>query len=457
MAGRERMSSVDRAWLMMDDPTNPMVINGFWIFEEPLQYEQALAVLEERLLIHERFRQRVVERRGALRTRAYWEVDPAFDLRAHVGRIVLPPPGDRKALNDTVARLLTAPLALDRPLWTFTLIEGYGGGSVFFGRIHHCIGDGAALVRVLLSLTDGSAEGARRAPAAASPILSEAGLVMISSSNTSPSLTSDLRGNAGANYHAGYYRVSSNDLHQAEAVAEFVYSELGLRRMATIHDGDPYTTGLTGAFAIAFEALGGTVTAVAEVSRGDTDMAPVLTRIAADSPEGIFFPLFPDEAGYVVRQIGEVDGLEGLALINSESLLFTELESVDAYLSGPEFDFGGNVNEATGRSGDSLFAAYQQKYHESANYAYMALAYDATTILLRAIEETAVADGDTLYIDRAKLRETLTSTTDFDGIIGSISCDSFGDCGTGLIHISHYTDPTVNDIAELPVVFRYAP
>ena len=156
MAGRERMSSVDRAWLMMDDPTNPMVINGFWIFEEPLQYEQALAVLEERLLIHERFRQRVVQRRGALRPRAYWEVDPAFDLRAHVGRIVLPPPGDRKALNDTVARLLTAPLALDRPLWTFTLIEGYGGGSVFFGRIHHCIGDGAALVRVLLSLTDGS-------------------------------------------------------------------------------------------------------------------------------------------------------------------------------------------------------------------------------------------------------------------------------------------------------------
>ncbi len=167
MAGREPMSSVDRAWLMMDDPTNPMVINGFWIFEEPLLYEQVLAVLEERLLIHARFRQRVVEHRGALRPRAYWEVDPEFDLRAHVGRIVLPSPGDKKALNVTVARLLIAPLDLNRPLWRFTLIEGYGGGSVFFGRIHHCIGDGAALVRVLLSLTDGSAQGARRAPVAA--------------------------------------------------------------------------------------------------------------------------------------------------------------------------------------------------------------------------------------------------------------------------------------------------
>ena len=99
MAGREPMSSVDRAWLMMDDPTNPMVINGFWIFEELLPYERVLAVLEERLLIHARFRQRVVEHRGLLRTRACWELDPAFDLRAHVGRIVLPEPGDRQTLK----------------------------------------------------------------------------------------------------------------------------------------------------------------------------------------------------------------------------------------------------------------------------------------------------------------------------------------------------------------------
>ena len=295
------------------------------------------------------------------------------------------------------------------------------------------------------------------AAAAASPILSEAGLVMLSSSNTSPSLTSDLRGNPGANYHPGYYRVSSNDLYLGQAVAQFVHNQLGLHRVAAIHDGDPYTTGLTAAFTVAFEALGGAVTAVEQVSRGDTDMIPLLTRIAAGNPEGIFFPLFPDEAGHVVRQIKEVDGLEGLALINSESLLFTDLEMVDAYLTAPEFDFGANVNEATGRSGDELFAAYRQHYNDGANNAFMALAYDAATILLRAIEAVAVADGDTLFIDRARLREALTNTTGFNGIIGPISCDNFGDCGTGLVLIAHYTDPAVNDITQLPVVFRYAP
>ncbi|MYH62299.1 MAG: DUF1298 domain-containing protein, partial [Caldilineaceae bacterium SB0675_bin_29] len=45
MARREPMSSVDRAWLLMDDPTNPMVISGFRIFGASLKYEDVPAVL----------------------------------------------------------------------------------------------------------------------------------------------------------------------------------------------------------------------------------------------------------------------------------------------------------------------------------------------------------------------------------------------------------------------------
>ena len=87
----------------------------------------------------------------------------------------------------------------------------------------------------------------------------------------------------------------------------------------------------------------------------------------------------------------------------------------------------------------------------------MVYAYDATTMLLRAIEEVAVVDGDSLYIDRSKLREALTGFSDFKGIIGVITCDEFGDCGTGRVQISHHTDSSMTDIAELPVVHRFAP
>ena len=150
---------------------------------------------------------------------------------------------------------------------------------------------------------------------AASPIVSKAGLVMISSANSAPSLTSDLYGKAGKNYHPGYYRVASNDIHQARAVAEFVYNELDLRKVAAINDGDPYTVGITDAFSFAFANLGGSVVSVSVVSKGQVDMLPLLTSISTNNPEVIFFPLFPDEAAHIVRQIDKVDGLEDVTLV----------------------------------------------------------------------------------------------------------------------------------------------
>lgn len=292
----------------------------------------------------------------------------------------------------------------------------------------------------------------------AAPILSEAGLVLISATNTAPSLTSDLRGNAGAENHAGYYRTSNNDLYEAQAVAAFAHHDLSLRNMAVIHDGDPYTSGLANAFAAAFEAGGGTVT-VATVSKGQTEMVATLTEIAAAGPDGLFLPLFPDEAGEIMRQLGEAAGLEdvvvigGAALVDYEFLAIPETEGM--YLASPELNFESSVNEATGKDGGALSAAYEETYNEAPGSVYMAHAYDATTLLLRAIEEVAVAQGDTLFIDRARLREALTGTTGFSGVIGELTCDEFGDCGTGQLHIVHHTDSTITDAAELEIVYSH--
>ena len=298
------------------------------------------------------------------------------------------------------------------------------------------------------------------AAAAASPVLSKAGLVMVAPSTTSPSLTSDLNGTAGSNYHPGYYRTARNDLYQARAVAIFAYNERHLRSMADIHDGVPYTSGLTGAFTAAFKELGGSVATVA-INKGDTDMLPVLTQIAAGAPGRLFFPLFPDEGTNIVRQIDQIAGIEGVTLIGGSALLVSDFLSLPGsegvYSPGPESNFIGNNNESTGKSGEELFGDYREKYRESPTSAYLAHAYNAATILLRAIDDVAVADGDTMFIDRANLREALTATSDFSSIIGDISCDDFGDCGTGHVHISHHTNSNVTDVASLPCVYLFTP
>ena len=104
----------------------------------------------------------------------------------------------------------------------------------------------------------------------AAPLLTGAGMVLISPSNTSPTLTSDLAGNPSEHHHAGYYRTAHNDLHQGEAVAHFLRREQGISTAAAVHVGDVYTRSLAEAFATAFERLGGEVTTIREVSRAET-------------------------------------------------------------------------------------------------------------------------------------------------------------------------------------------
>ena len=298
------------------------------------------------------------------------------------------------------------------------------------------------------------------AAAAASPLISAAGLVMISPSNTSPSLTSDLAGTAGENYQPGYYRTAHNDLFQGRAVAEYVYNELGLRVAAAIHDGDPYTDGLAGAFRDAFIELGGTVPVYTAVNVGDVDMVPVLTEVASGSPEALFFPIFIAEGSFIAQQIGGVSGLENTVLIGADGLIsptFMELpEAEGIYHSGPDLGYGSNTNSHTDQNATGFLADYEAAYGEVPSAPFWAHSYDATTMLLDAIEKVAVDIDGTLYIDRQALRDELNETS-FEGIIGSLECDEYGDCGAQKITIILNNDSSNYEASSSNVVFSFSP
>ncbi len=150
----QRMSNADAAWLHMDRPTNLMVVNALMWFDEPLDVDRAREVVRERLVDRfPRFRQRIVEPRLGIGVPS-WQDDPGFDLDLHVHRLALPAPGDRPALQALVEDLMVVPLDRSKPLWHMYVIEGYGAGTAVLSRMHHCIADGIALTRVLLSLTD---------------------------------------------------------------------------------------------------------------------------------------------------------------------------------------------------------------------------------------------------------------------------------------------------------------
>lgn len=156
----EDMSNVDTAWLRMEQPNNLMMITGVFVFDQPLDFERFSATLEQRFLCFDRFRQRVVETRRGYR----WELDPHFDIANHLHHIALPAPGDQAALQNLVSDLMSMPLDFSKPLWQFHLVEGYQGGTAWICRLHHCIGDGIGLMRVLLAMADQSPDAAWQPP-----------------------------------------------------------------------------------------------------------------------------------------------------------------------------------------------------------------------------------------------------------------------------------------------------
>lgn len=153
----EPLTNVDAAWLGMEDPTNLMMVSGIMIFDKPINIEHLKAVLKYRFLKFDRFRQLVVQPKLRVAS-PYWEIDPHFNLDAHLHRIALPEPGDQAALQTLASDLMSTPLDFSKPLWQIHLIDNYGDGCAIMVRLHHCIADGIALMSVLLALTDFSAD-----------------------------------------------------------------------------------------------------------------------------------------------------------------------------------------------------------------------------------------------------------------------------------------------------------
>jgi WS/DGAT/MGAT family acyltransferase len=154
MTSRERISSVDTAWLRMDRAENLMQIVGVMIFEDRVDFERLKRTIARRMLRYRRFRQIAEENAEG----AWWIDDDNFDIDTHVRHSLLPAPGDLHELQKFVAETASEPLNAARPRWEFHLVETTLGHSALVARIHHAIGDGIALIGVMDSLTDEHAD-----------------------------------------------------------------------------------------------------------------------------------------------------------------------------------------------------------------------------------------------------------------------------------------------------------
>ena len=266
------------------------------------------------------------------------------------------------------------------------------------------------------------------AAVAALPIISRAGYVMLSPSNTTPGLTEADR-DAGGVWQPGYFRTSQNDLLLGDVTARFAYGELGARSLATIHDGSVYAESLQRVMARVFVEQGGDLLYEGSINVGDSDMTAILTEVAAAGPDVLFFPIFEPEGNFIAAQVATMAGLEDLMLVSAGGLMVASFPvnsgegAIGMLLSGPA---------VAGPEYAEFLELWQEAFGNSPPGSYHAHAFDATNILLDAIESVArITEDGEIFVGREALRSAIAATTDFNGITGTLSCSPTGDCATG--------------------------
>ena len=154
----ERLSSLDASFLYLERPSMHMHVAGVSMLDPrpdgPLSYDDVQRVVEARLHLAPRLRQRVLRVPGDF-ARPLWVDDDHFDLDFHLRRSAIPSPGGRFQLERAVGRVLSRPLDPAKPLWELYVFEGLAHQrTAVLLKMHHALADGISGMLIASALFD---------------------------------------------------------------------------------------------------------------------------------------------------------------------------------------------------------------------------------------------------------------------------------------------------------------
>lgn len=239
----------------------------------------------------------------------------------------------------------------------------------------------------------------------ASNIYNEAGIVMITPASTNPMVTD--RG------YRTIFRTCGRDDQQGKVEAEFATNELKVKRVAILHDKTTYGQGLADEFR---KNLWSEIEVVLYegVARGDKDFTAILTRVKSLQPDLLMFGGLYPEGGLIAKQMRELGlkchFLSGDGVFDPEFIRIAGPAAEGAYLS-----YAPSPQDIP--TAQNFLKTYSERWGEPGPYSLFA--YDATQVILKAIELAGTTEGK-------KVAEIIHSHP-FEVAAGTIAFDQKGD------------------------------
>lgn len=214
------------------------------------------------------------------------------------------------------------------------------------------------------------------------------------------------------------FRACFIDPFQGTVAANFVIKELKAKSAAVLYDvGNDYSKGLAEYFKATFTKLGGNIVAFESYQKDDVDFSALITKVQTKKPDVLYLPDYYNKVALIARQARE-KGVKSI-LIGGDGWDSPELIKI----AGPAIVGGYFTNHYSPDRKDKVAEAFMKRYREKYNTtpdAFAALSYDATMILLKAIDSAK-------SLDREEIVKYLSRLKDFNGVTGKISFDKNGD------------------------------
>lgn len=246
---------------------------------------------------------------------------------------------------------------------------------------------------------------------AAIPVITENGMPTILAASTGDDLTLDDSGNV-LEY---LFRVCFEDSYQGLAAGQYASETLEAKTAVIITDQAlDYSLGLADSFTTKFEENGGTIVKQESYSSGDTDFQAILTTLLGQEFDILYVPGYYTETGLIIQQAREMgitqpiiggDGYSSNTLIE----LAGAQNATDIYYTTHFYE------ESENPAVQEFINAYEAKFGKKPD-TFAALGYDASNLLLDAIERAGSTDPEAI-------KDALAATQDFDGITGTFSID----------------------------------
>jgi branched-chain amino acid transport system substrate-binding protein len=256
------------------------------------------------------------------------------------------------------------------------------------------------------------------------PVLSAAKIVQVSPANTNPTLTQ------GANYatkpvrtYPTYFRTCTTDAVQGPFAAEYLFSKVGIKKVATINDKKTYGQGLVSTFTGEFTKLGGTITSAQTINPDESSFQAVISKVKPSLPLAVYYGGEYPQAGPLSQQM-KAAGLN-VPLMGGDGIYDPKYIALGGTTS--KGDFATSVGAPTDSlaAGKTFLADYAKAGYKDPAAAYGAYSYDAADAIINALKVSLKSATDVASVRQATI--DALGKVSFDGVTGKVAFDKFGD------------------------------